>query len=148
MYLEEFMYIKSNKNQIDYKMNFILKCKTETIFFYICFTKTKNISLLSLTAQRHSRYSCREPSTNTPLCSVSVHALLRCPKFFVRCSLHRILTAAPTNTPCIRHRRRSYLLPLSKGGIHPIQLNNNRKVNSPPPVQLHFKYKINISLEN
>ena len=56
------MYIKSNKNQIDYKMNFILKCKTET-FFYIYFTKTKSLSPLSLTAHRRPRYSRRELST-------------------------------------------------------------------------------------
>ena len=38
------MYIKSNKNQIDYKMNFILKCKTETIFLYLFYQNKKFIS--------------------------------------------------------------------------------------------------------
>ena len=38
------MYIKSNKNQIDYKMNFILKCKTETIFLYPFHQNKKYIS--------------------------------------------------------------------------------------------------------
>ncbi len=41
--------------------------------------------------------------------------LLRCPKFLARCSLHEILTAAPTNTPCFRHRRRSCVLPSKEG---------------------------------
>ena len=35
------MYIKSNKNQIDYKMNFILKCKTETNFSISILPKQK-----------------------------------------------------------------------------------------------------------
>ena len=46
-------------------MNFILICKTETIFLY-SFYQNKSISPLSLTAHRHSMYSCRELSTNTP----------------------------------------------------------------------------------
>ena len=46
----------------------------------------------------------------------AVPAPLRCPKFFVRYLLHRILTATPTNTPFIVRRTRSCVLPSSESG--------------------------------
>ena len=62
MYLEEDMYTKSNKTKSIIKWTLFQNVKLK-LFFYIHFTKTKSISPLSLTAHRHSRYSCRESST-------------------------------------------------------------------------------------
>ena len=52
-----------------------------------------------------------EQKTLVPTRGGGVCPLLRYPKFFVRCSLHRILTAATRSVPFIRHRRRSHRSP-------------------------------------
>ena len=69
--------------------------------------------------------SIRMPPSSRRKANLSVRltsatCLLRYPKLFARYSLRTILTATPTHTPFIRHRRRSHRSPAGHH-YHPIQ---------------------------
>ena len=55
---------------------------------------------------------------------LGVRALLRCPKFFYVLERRKILTATPFYTHCIRHRRRSYKMPVTNLSTTPNLINN------------------------
>ena len=54
---------------------------------------------------------------------LGVRALLRCPKFFYVLERRKILTATPFYTHCIRHRRRSYKMPVTNLSTTPNLIN-------------------------